>query len=421
MISDEGIMKQLKLGNILFIDSDMNYINEVSRFKDLVKFEIFLATDIKSALYLLKKITPDIVIFNMMKDNNDTIRFLAHLKLGYKKLLSVIVGRADNQAVLAKIVEKGLCERFVVKPYNVETMLLKVGDFFSKDYSRIHTAVLDQITEIHELPVIRDTYFQIKSAVANDSSLKFLAKILSLDIVLTTAIIKEANDLIGERRTLRSIEHAVLILGYRKVGMIIDSFKNSFSDDDKFNLQLKNIAINSHTINRFFPVFFKMVYRTPLIQELILATLTYQIGKIIQLNYSTEQYYNIIDCMSQNSHLNYYDCELKLELGERNHLVAGAHFLKKLGFSTDFIEIARFHHIPDEAPDHISRFMNIIHFTDEFERFVSNHPDQKHIDYTKLMTKHEFSLIQLDKIGKKMIRYINATKVKLNVDGNVMR
>lgn len=227
------------------------------------------------------------------------------------------------------------------------------------------------IGQIEDLPTLPRTVLKITELVNNPrSSAKDLARIITDDQVLTARLLKLVNSsFYGFPQRISTVTGAIVLLGFDAIrnlllttsvfDMFSDNKKLSKFNQEKFWDHSLGCAVGAKVIGN--------ALRHDKIEELFVAGLLHDIGKIVEMMFLPKQFSKIADYVNnhhtlmrtaEESILGYNHAEIGKLLGERWNL------------PPKLISIIAHHHQPSAA-GHFTMEAAIVHLADIFCRALN--------------------------------------------------
>lgn len=113
---------------LMVVDDDLNHLSLVDSYLTPIGFSVLQAHNAETALEMLNDITPELFILDIDMPGMDGWELAHRLRTGYHATTPIIMisGHAsDAQKPMAQSV---LCDGFIAKPYNLDDLLLRIGD-----------------------------------------------------------------------------------------------------------------------------------------------------------------------------------------------------------------------------------------------------------------------------------------------------
>jgi CheY-like chemotaxis protein len=117
----------------MVVDDDLNHLSLVDSYLTPIGFSVLQAPNAETALEMLNDITPELFILDIDMPGMDGWELAQRLRTGFHATTPIVMisGHAsDAQKPMAQSV---LCDAFIAKPYNLDDLLLRIGDLLKID------------------------------------------------------------------------------------------------------------------------------------------------------------------------------------------------------------------------------------------------------------------------------------------------
>lgn len=253
----------------------------------------------------------------------------------------------------------------------------------------VQYSMLDKITmTIGELPASPAIVSTIMGMTADlNSSVEDLGTALAADPALTAKVLKLSNSsFYGRSRSVSSIKEAILILGFYTLrSMVIASSTHSIyhrKDNAAFSEKLWSHSLASGMASR---VVARHI-RHPRIEEIFIAGLLHDIGKIILGQKLMAVYDNIVKEVERSGR-GFQTIELE-KLGF-DHSLVGATVLKKWNFPKELIDGVQYHHeLRSQSEAEVAAIGDVVAFSNQLAKQIPGGFAEPTVD---CLSRHPFA------------------------------
>lgn len=226
-------------------------------------------------------------------------------------------------------------------------------------------AIIESITDLPTLPVV---VAKITSQIANPSTnAADIGKLIEQDQVLTGKVLRLVNSAYyGFPKQIKSIQHAVVILGFNKIKTIIitASVFGTFKGSKSGNLDLKRFwqhslatAIGSKTIA-------ETIGLAHIAEDAFIGGLLHDIGKVVMDQYQPNIYTPIVKYANDKGIL-LHDAEQ--EVMGLTHANVGEWMMEKWRLPSAIVHMVANHHLPNNTGE-LRELVTSIHMGDILAR-----------------------------------------------------
>ena len=207
----------------------------------------------------------------------------------------------------------------------------------------------NKIRTVYSLATLPEIYNKISVLIDDPkTSADTLASVISRDETLTAKVLRIANSPFYKTypEKITSLTFAVALLGFNATKNLILSasiFDMFQGFEDRFKLIIKDFWTHSITCGVASKIIAQVInYITP--EEMFVAGLLHDIGKVVELQFMPEEFRKIIELMNEKD-IFMNDAELKVL--KYTHTYTGKLLAKHWNLSDKIIDCIEFHHEPE--------------------------------------------------------------------------
>lgn len=391
--------------NVLFVDDEINILKSLKREMRNESFNVLTASSGKEALDILANGKVDLVLSDIKMPEMDGIELLRKIKEKYPYVnRAVLSGYVEKESVLKSILQ-GLATTYFAKPWEKRTLADGIANIL-KVRERLNDYNLKKcINSIESIPPPPETLQQFMKAIHEDKAFKELAAIIEKDLVISAKILQVVNSAFYGTNQISSVLRAIMILGVHTIKEIL--FAVSLGENPNWNSKQReiydDIIFHSFLVSRYTNYFYQKKTGYPMDKKFNSVAITHDLGKIIQLLFFPEKIEEIYQLKERNPVFSYYDCEMFIDKFDVTHCDLGAYFLGKWNFPDVSIEVALYHHTPEEASVIYKDLIEVVAFSNNFINYVKNNEILEDFDFCPDFM--EFEKLQI--IAKKILKELN--------------
>jgi HD-like signal output (HDOD) protein/ActR/RegA family two-component response regulator len=361
-----------KIGRVLFVDDEINVLRSIKRGFLQSDIEVLTAPGAREGLQLLRNERIDIVVTDYRMPHMNGLQFLQRVREMYPKTARVILSGYIEKTVAVESLTRGLASTYILKPWLNEDIERKIRHLLSIRDVLQSQRLLGIINGITNLPSLSNIFHEFMTAVHEEKSMTEISRILQKDPTVATKVLQIANSAFYGMKNCNSINQAAVTLGLDTLQDILltISVVNSMKWEKHQIGPLQDIFVRSFIMNHYLPVIYGCKPQVITFRSFPSVGLTYDVGRIILLQYYPDSYRSIIDTMKKNPEMGFHDAELYLGFEQRSHQEIGAYFLDYWNLPEIFIETALFHHDPQRSTGHYRDMVEIINYIDSLISFV---------------------------------------------------
>ena len=366
-----------KIGNVLFVDDELNILKSIRRTFLQAEFKVFIASNVNEAFSILENETIDLVVSDIKMPDMNGIDFLSIVQEKYPRVVRTVLSGFVDKALVIKAFNNGVANTYFAKPWEEKnlnegiTRILKVRNHLkNKD-------LLELLSIISSMPVIPKIYSEFMSAVRDNADFEVLEEIISKDLMVTTTILHIANSIFYSGEKTASLKNAILRLGINAVKdlIITMSLSHNVHMDEFQQQQVLGIFKHSALVNKYFQKLHLILYHSNVDNNISSIGITHDLGKILMIIHLPERYKKIVDNQHQKKLVDFYESEIDLGYDNCTHADIGAYLLDLWNFHRLSIETALFHHIVESDSIEISEITKHVFFVNHLVNTLEKNPE----------------------------------------------
>jgi len=207
--------------------------------------------------------------------------------------------------------------------------------------------ILETVGELPASPAVVSSVMGLTSNL--DSKITDISNVLAADPSLTAKVLKLSNSsFYGRPKGVTSLQEAVLILGFFTVrSMVIATSAHTMyskNDTDGTRSKLWQHSLSAAVAGRQIATYIKHPQR----EEVFIAALLHDIGKLVLLQRMPQQYSEVLDAIAKDHGA---FMEVETEVLGFDHCDVAAILLEKWSFPTSLTEAIQHHHDPSPPQD----------------------------------------------------------------------
>ena len=266
--------------SLLFVDDEPRVLQALQRnlLPHRSVFDMTFVTSGQEALDKLDAAPFDVIVTDMRMPGMDGATLLLKLKDKFPGMIRIVLsGQSEQEAALRSI---AVTHQFLSKPCAADK-LREIIDRLCNLRSLLGQGELSHvIAKIANLPTMPRTYQAITQAIAQDASLKVIAKLIEQDSALCAKVLQIVNSaFFGMSRRITDVTTAVSALGMstlRNVVLTSEVFRDiGNAKNAKLIEALQNHAVLAAGIAK------NILLGTPLADDAYVAAILHDVGRLI--------------------------------------------------------------------------------------------------------------------------------------------
>lgn len=347
-------MTTANLPSILFVDDEPQVRNALKRslhqFRN--QWQLHFCGSGQEALDILAKQSIDIIITDMKMPVMDGATLLNRVQeISPNTTRIMLTGNADAEVILKSVQS---IHTLLSKPTPTELIIATIERSLQLKETLSDTALQSLVSQIGSLPSQPAMYNKIKQQMSSDSgSLEQVGKLIAQDIGITSKILQVVNSpFFGLKKEVISVEHAIAYLGFEMVQNLVlaselfESFRHAGVDASV----LEDLWDHAQKVSQLAGQIARLEnLPASHCNTVITGGLLHDIGKLVLLLYSPEQYRTVEELVAngelrQNAEKSIFGAQ---------HAAVGAYLISLWGLPTSLVECIFFHHdeqLLDQSP-----------------------------------------------------------------------
>jgi len=399
-------------GKILFVDDEKNILRALNRiFLDSEMETIFCDSGSEALKIMEKEKEIDILVTDIRMPEMDGMILLGKVRDLYPTVSRIILsGFVEEKAVLLAL-NSGLASAYFAKPWDDKALLSQITQLFHIRKNLKDKKLLNLLGLIEDFPVFPAHFNEFVQAVEEDKNINEIARIIQKDVAAASRILRVANSAFYSGQRADNLNRAIIKIGLQSVRNIFLTLSvvNNLSWTATQVKYLEAVFEHSSRVNKFLELVYQVKFSQNLPLKYSSAGIIHDIGKIILLQYFKESFKEILDLQTQYPEMDFYECEVTLGFGGRTHAEIGAYFMNNWNFPQVLVEIALFHHNPQNGVEVDKEFMQIFKFTNKFVGYIENLNFRYDPDFSEF-SEYGFTEQQLENLAKRIKKEMEESK-----------
>ena len=336
---------------VLFVDDEINILKSIQRGFLNSSFDVVTAECAKDGLKILEDGEIDVLVTDYRMPEIDGLQFLKIVKKRYPEVNRVILSGFIEKSIAVESLTRGLASTYILKPWTNEDIEERITHILSMRKILKSKKLLGVINQIENLPFLSNIYQEFMDAVNEEKPMSAISKIIQKDPSIATKVLQVANSAFYGLKNCTSITQASVTLGLDTLQDILltISILNTMKWKKEHTRPLRDIFLQSFIMNTHLPVVHRYLPESRYYKVFPSIGLTYDVGKIILLQYFPERFNKVKHYMSCYPDKDFYQSELMCGYHEITHQEIGAFFLDCWNLPEIFVETAMYHHTPEKS------------------------------------------------------------------------
>ena len=372
------------MGNItvLFVDDDRRVQQSLRRIvvSRNLSIDLFAASSAAQATQTLSERACDVIVTDASLPDMEGSNLLTLVQERWPLTLRILMTEDGGTRIISSLLVSA--HQLLTKPVTPECLLATVQAASRLRFLLMDSRLREIVHRLEHLPVVPNVYTALTRELQSEScSNQSVAKIVSRDMSLTTAILKVVNTpFFGLSRRVDEPLQAVNILGANLVrGLVLSEGVFRPQDPDMYpGFNTEQLWGHCLVAARCCRAVMRVECPTgSAVEDAFLAGLLHDVGKIVMAEGCPEDY---VDILKESQARNIPLYEVEAEILDVTHAQVGAYLLGLWGFSENVVIAIAQHHgqIPGQP---LSLLSVVLHVVDVLlhERYVQSSGHAPHL------------------------------------------
>ncbi len=371
---------EVKKGSVLIVDDEDVIRKYLGKCLSQAGITVFSAANGQEAITILDKETIDIVIADYRMPGMNGLELLKYIKEHRQSISRILLSGHIDQTAVIKALTSGVATTYFSKPWDDDILIRRLQHILGIRRILKQKKLLDLLNSIDHLPSLPSLYQEFIAAIEEDKPMNVISEIIKRNTSVATKVLQVANSAYYGLKETASIDYAMVYIGLNPVKDIVLtlSLTSEMDWDEKQSRLLQDIFDHSTLVNRYVPKLYNTISDAIKFKPFPAVGITHDIGKIILLQYYPDRYINTLKYQDAHPQFTFYDCELALGYEYMTHTEIGAYFLDWWNLPEMIMEVALFHHRPDQASESFKLLVEMASLTDRLVNFITRlAPDEK--------------------------------------------
>lgn len=355
-------MRKMKK-NILFVDDEVQILKSLQRVFYNSPHDVIFVSSAKEALEYLHSHHVEIVVSDIRMPVMDGIELLTTVKNEYPDVMRVTLSGYTESVKINQALEENVAMMYIFKPWNNDELVDIINQLLELQEMLSRKDILNLINTMSDIPTVPSIYHEIRQLIQAQVGVEKIAKIIDKDPAISTNLLRIANSAFYGGKT-GSVHQAVMYIGLQNVKNIVLS-NSVFKNVGSFDSHLQFIWENSVRTNRLTTYLYQEIFGEKITNLYASAGLLHDIGKFIMYSHYKAEYQSLLVPVPKN-HLEIIKHEKKC-FGV-THQELGGYLLNWWGIPIPIVEVALYHHTPNDIHIIHRDLVRIVYLANYFSR-----------------------------------------------------
>ena len=326
---------------IIFVDDKKLTLRDLKNIFQDSEHNCIYIDGSENALKYLEVNHVDLICANVLMSEMSGFELLRIVKDKYPEIIRVSLSRYTNKKIINDLIKENLVSMYIFKPWNSEDVFRSVNNVLKIKSVLKSKEIIEYISDLKKLPSLPALYEDLTRMIKADRDIDEIAKVIEMDQVITSQILRVANSAFYGRKT-GSIPQAIMNIGLTNLKTIV--LANSIFVESANGMKIIS-KLWQHTIlsNKFTEVIYKECLSKTIPAIFSLAGLLHEIGKVVFYYQEGHDYEELIRISGEDDKKL---TDLEIEKFGVTHQELGGYLLNWWELPFAYVEAAMFHHRP---------------------------------------------------------------------------
>jgi DNA-binding response OmpR family regulator len=213
--------------HILLVEDDFDYASILKQYLQFSGFEVTWAKNGKEAILKLPSTQPDICILDVMMPEMDGFTLAEKIVTDYPETPFVFLTAKSLQEDKIKGLKLG-ADDYIVKPFEVEELILRIGNILKRSQKREQKEVLEKTFAIGNYIFDNENYLLKHKTITH--------RITEKEALLIVFLYANRNKLVKREEILREIWGNEDFFSGRSMDVFISRLRKYFKEDSNISI-----------------------------------------------------------------------------------------------------------------------------------------------------------------------------------------
>lgn len=339
-------------GTVVLVVDGERFVRESLRRLLASEAEVVVAATPEEGLAVLGAREVDVVLADYRMGATDGVQFLRSVRTAHPTVTRVLMSGFLDPSIFTRFLSSGLVSAFIAKPWEEAPLRAKLAHLLATRSLLRSKELLDVVNALGSLPTLPSLFQELVIAVEDRKPMKEIALLLERDSSVAARLIHVANSAAFGHREVTSVADAAVLLGATllKDLVLTTELAHGTRWSEGQRRELERVFQHSFAVNRVLPVAHRLLYKSALEAAHASVGIVHDIGKLLVLRSFPERYEATVSAAQAWKSDGFWRAEIEAGHQGSTHAEIGGWLLDFWDFPRAMVEVAVFHHQPDQGP-----------------------------------------------------------------------